>query len=445
MNQKEKKITLFFPKLEENKPYHWFPMSLLSISAVIKEAGFKAVIIDERVDSDWEEKLITECKTSIILGVSSFTGYQLKGAYYASKLIKKLYPEIKIMWGGPHISSLPFETLEDSNIDIGVIGYGDIVTKDVIDRVYNNQSLKGLNGVIYKNNGELLGNPISECKPDFSKLPQIDYNIIDIKKYINPETQAFTYISSYGCPGICTFCSTKTLRGYMKLNSKKIITDIQSLLSLYPFKKLVMYDATFFVDEPNVKDIVSYIKKSGIKEWVCDGRAVDIMRLSDNTLELCEKSNLKHIVIGLETGSQKIVEEMKKGKKHLETYKKSVERLKNYKINILSGVIFGMPNETIDDLKQTLTYLEEVKQINPNVKFSTTFFQALPGTELFEYVKNVMNIKFPSTLEEWAKYGETNHYVYNHSVKTQYLDASIRDEYLNIYEEFWSKHEDWRA
>lgn len=441
---KTKKVVLFFPKLEEYKPAHWFPISLLSISAPMIEKGFDVVIVDERVDENWQEKLLEECKNALLLGVSSFTGYQLIGAYTASKLVKEKYPDLKIFWGGPHVSSLAKQTLENENIDICIIGYGDLTTTRMLEKIYNGENPDGIDGVLYKDNGIIYGNPEPEVNPDLSYLPQINYNLVDIHKYINPETKAFVYLSSYGCPGICTFCSTKELRKFIKLNPDKVIKDIDNLLTLYDFRKLIMFDATFFVDENNVRQIISYIiEKKQIKEWLCDGRAVDLLKMNDDIFEMLEKSRLQSLVIGLETGSQKIVELMKKGKTHLERYKKIIEKLKDYSFDIHSGVIFGMPEETLDDLRATLKYLEEVKEINPRLQFSTTFFQALPGTEMFDYVQKEMGIKFPTNLIDWVEYGKDNHYVYNQATKTQYLDAAIQNEYLKIYTEFWDKHQDW--
>lgn len=441
---KTKKVVLFFPKLEEYKPAHWFPMSLLSISAPMIEKGFEVVIVDERVNENWKENLLIECKDAILFGVSSFTGYQLIGAYAASKLIKKTYPDLKIFWGGPHVSSLARQTLENENVDICVVGYGDLSTIKMLEKIHQGENPDGIKGILYKENGKIYGDGEPEAHPDLSNLPQINYDLIDIHKYINPETKAFVYLSSYGCPGICTFCSTKELRKYIKLSPEKVIKDIQNLLNRYNFKKLVMFDATFFVDEENVRQIVSYIIESNqIKEWVCDGRAVDMLKMSDDTFDLLEKSNLKAVVIGLETGSQRIVNIMKKGATHLERYKKIIERLKDYSFDIYSGVIFGMPGETIEDLKLTLQYLEDMKKINPKLNYSTTFFQALPGTEMFDHVQKEMGIKFPTNLVDWVEYGKGNHYVYNQATKAQYLNDSVRDEYLKIYNEFWNKHKDW--
>lgn len=441
---RSKKVVLFFPKLEEYKSAHWFPISLLSVSAPMMEKGFEIVIVDQRVDNNWKEKLLTECKDALLLGISSFTGYQLIGAFDASKLIKETYPDLKIFWGGPHVSSLAEQTLENENVDICVIGYGDLSTTKMLEKIYNGERPDGIKGILYKDNGKIYGDPEPEAHPNLSNLPQINYNLIDIHKYIHPETKAFVYLSSYGCPGICTFCSTKELRKYIKLSPEKVIKDIDNLLKMYDFKKLVMFDATFFVDEDNVKKIVSYlIQNKQIKEWHCDGRAVDMLKLSDETFELLEKSNLSAVVIGLETGSQRIVDIMKKGTTHLERYQKIITKLKDYNFHIASGVIFGMPGETIDDLKLTLKYMEEMKAINPKLKYSTTFFQALPGTEMFDYVQKEMGIKFPTSLVEWVDYGQKNHYVYNQATKTQYLDASIQGEYLKIYNDFWAKHKDW--
>ena len=82
------KVILFFPVINPGTDYHWFPFSSLVLGTNIKKAGFNAVIIDQRTNRNWKDLLIKESKDAVCVGISSMTGYQIKGGLEASKLIK---------------------------------------------------------------------------------------------------------------------------------------------------------------------------------------------------------------------------------------------------------------------------------------------------------------------------------------------------------------------
>jgi len=440
MNNKSK-VVLFFPKLEPYKPFHWFPISLLAIAAPVIAKEFKVVIIDERIDKRWKARIKKECKGALCLGMTAYTGYQLIGALNASKIIKKKFPDLPIIWGGPHVTNLPLESIKNPLVDIIVLGYGENSFTEIISRLVNKNNLNGIDGIYFKIGSKIFKSPNIFAKINLNEFSRIPYELIDIDKYINPKRRAFIYISSYGCPGICSFCSTQFTRRFINLNFNKVIKDINFVLDKYNFKNLVLFDATFFINENRVIALANFFKKKEkLEGWICDGRALDLLRLKDSTFEILVKSKIKEIVIGLESGSQKIINIMKKGDDHLAIFKKVLKRLSNYKIDVVSGVVFGIPGETLDDLKLTLEYIKKIELINPRFRVSTTFFSPLPGTELYNYINRNFDFKFPKTLEGWAKLGKKNHYVYNQFVDTPYIPANIKGDYFKIYDNFWKKN-----
>lgn len=435
------KIVLFFPKLEPYKPFHWFPISLLAIAAPIVARGFKVIIIDERVDRKWKAKIKKECRGALCLGVTAYTGYQLIGALNASGIIKKKFPDLPIIWGGPHVTNLPLESIKSSLVDIIVLGYGENSFSEIISCLVNKKNLDGIDGIYYKSGSKIFKSSNIFAKININEFSRIPYELIDVNKYINPKSRAFIYVSNYGCPGVCTFCSTQFTRRLINNNFNKVINDIDFVFNKYNFKNLVLFDATFFINESRVTALANYFsKKEKLEGWTCNGRALDLLNLKDSTFEVLVKSKIKDIGIGLESGSQKIINIMKKGNEHLTIFKKVLKHLSNYKINVISGVVFGIPGETLDDLKLTLEYIKKMESINPGFRVSTTFFSPLPGTELYAYIIRDLNFKFPKTLEKWAELGKKSHFVYNQFVDTPYIPLRIKDAYFKIYNNFWKKN-----
>ena len=438
----KKKVVMFFPKLEKYKTFHYFPISLLQICASLIEKGVECKIIDERVNQNYEEELLSEMEDAICFATTSLTGFAVTRALKVSKLIKNHFEDIPIIWGGPHATALPKQTLESKYVDIVCIGYSDYIFTELIISLLSRNNIRNINGIGIKNkSGEIIINqPLYNEKFNTEKMPQMPYWLIDVPKYINPETKRFMYVSSYGCPGICTFCATKNQRRWIPLDLKKVKKDIEYLLSNYGFKEIVFFDATMFTLRDRLLEIADFLKKYDIK-WIADGRAIELYKWELEDIEKLVQSGLEQATIGLETGSERIVNIMKKGTKHLEKFEIATRKLTQFNIKQVSGLILGTPGETISDLKETIAYVRKIRDINPNFRISSTFFRPLPGTELYNVLIE-QGFKMPKTLEEWAEEGDKTHYRYNEWMDIPWIDSRTKTEYKRIYNEFMEENVD---
>lgn len=381
------KTLLFFPKLEEHKNFHHLPITALAVASELLSRGHEVVIHDERVNDPLT--LPQKINTADEIMISAFTGYQLSQAYKFAKLVKETTTK-QITIGGPHATALPDQTLESRYIDNVFVGEFD--------------------------SGKNL-------------LP---YHLIDIEKYVNPATKRFIYVTSYGCVGVCTFCSTKNKRKLKFLELNKVEKDIDNLMNIYPFEETVFFDATAFTIQERAHRIAEIMAKHKLR-WIADARAPEIARLDDGILKDIVDTRLMQLTVGLESGSPRVVQLMKKGKYHLEDYKKAAKRLSNYNITMASGVIFGTPGETLDDIKQSIDYIKEIKRINPNFRISTTFFKPLPDTLMADMAKQYGH-KEPESLEEWVNQGDGSHYNYNQWNDVPWIED--QEKYKAIYNDF---------
>lgn len=357
-----KKIVLFFPFLEEGKDFHWPPVSLLALGAVFKKDGFEVCIIDERVEPTADEILRRELRDALCLGITAFTGFSLGRSVRIARICREVSAALPIIWGGPHVTALPEQSKKSSLVDDVVEGYGELEFLEKVKKIAAGEDYKFF--FVDKN---LFFKKLMSID-----MPPIPYDCIDFKKYVNPTTKASIYLTSYGCPGQCTFCSTKTLRRWVPLSLIKVKKDIDNLFVAYPFKQIVFYDATFFVDLERAMEIVKYIQKYDVS-WLSDARTYEVALFDKNIIEQLEDSLLKSITIGLETGSKHVIKIFNKGEGHIERMYKIINNFKDSPININSGIIFGSPGETIEDLKATLKIVKELKSIKKILKLAPLF------------------------------------------------------------------------
>jgi anaerobic magnesium-protoporphyrin IX monomethyl ester cyclase len=428
-------VLMFFPKLEENKDFHYAPISLLSVAAPLVHGGFECKIIDERVDKNYLDLLSKYVREASCVFLTAYTGYQVTRAYEVAKYIKKNFPEVKLVWGGPHVTHLPDQSIESDFVDIIFWGYAETSIIDLIIAINSGEDLSKVDNLYYKDKNKKVISTTKNTNISLTDFADIPYDLVDIFKYINPATKRFIYISTYGCPGICTFCATKTRRKWLPIIIDKVKRDINCLMSKYEFKECVFFDATLFTIEKGVIDISELMMNYDIK-WISNARSQEIYNTSEEILSQIIKNGLKQLTIGLESGSENVVNIMKKGKDHLYKYEKVAKKLSKFDIKLASGLIFGSPGETIDDLKKTIAYVKKIKKINPNFFISSTFFKPLPDTILYDVVRE-KGTRLPDTLEEWAKVGASSHYRYNEWMDCPWMNEIDAEEYRLIYEEFF--------
>jgi len=426
---------MFFPKLEPYKDFHYMPISLLSVAAPLVRAGFECKIIDERIECDALDLLNKCLSTASCLLITAYTGYQVQRAYETAKYVRQNHPNIKIIWGGPHATHLSEQSIKSDVVDIVFCGYAESSIVDLITAINSDKDISGIYNIYYKDKtGKIYATP-KTCSIDPKTFADMPYDLVDPLKYINPATKRFIYISTYGCPGICTFCSTKTRRPWMLIDIEKVKRDIKSLMSKYDYKECVFFDATLFTFKERALELSRMMKEYGVR-WIADARAQEIYNIDEDMLGQLVENGLKQVTVGLETGSDHMVDIMRKGEKHLLRYKESAQKLSKFNIKLTSGVIFGCPGETIDDLKQTIAYVKGIKKINQNFFISSTFYKPLPDTVLFDVVRQ-KGYTVPDSLEGWASLGESSHYKYNEWMDNgPWMQEVDLKEYKEIYDEF---------
>jgi radical SAM superfamily enzyme YgiQ (UPF0313 family) len=205
-------------------------------------------------------------------------------------------------------------------------------------------------------------------------------------------------------------------------------------MSKFDYKECVFFDATLFTVENRLLELSDLMKDYDLK-WIANARSQEIYNTSDKILQRVIDNGLIQLTVGLESGSEKIVDIMKKGRDHLYKYEKVAEKLCKFNVKLASGLIFGSPGETILDLNKTIAYVKKIKEINPNFIISSTFFKPLPDTILYDVVQQKGTI-LPHTLREWAKVGASSHFRYNEWMDCPWMNETEVKEYRLIYEEF---------
>lgn len=439
------KVLIIMPKIDEGKDFHHFPFGCLAIAAPLEKLGIDYDIFDERVSG--ESAIIDKLGEYAIVAVSMFTGYQTYRGHYWLKTIRAHNPQAITIVGGPHVSALPEETARSPLVDFAIAGYGENSFANLVLNILSAKDVAyarqmKLPGVYSKHAANVIGMPTPKKYKDieWSVLP---YHRLDIPAYLNPKTRRVMYVSQYGCPALCTFCATPETRKWASKPLEIVYQDLETLDQLTEFRQLCFFDATLFTNRKRTMELVAHLdNRFPGRQWLADARAAELIHYTDDDLAAIKRcrADLTMLVVGLETGSVRLAEGLvKKGRGHLRNFYEVAKRTHTAGITLTSGVVFGFPGETLDDLQQTIDYVREIRKIHPGFRISTTFFRALPGTELYDKVRAMGHVT-ASSLEEWAELGSGSHYEYNKWSDPPWMTKSEIDRYQEGYRRFIDEH-----
>ncbi|MCI0501718.1 MAG: B12-binding domain-containing radical SAM protein, partial [Epsilonproteobacteria bacterium] len=309
--------------------------------------------------------------------------------------------------GGPHATVLPTTLIE--HVDAVVLGEGEHIFTDLIKK-YPRGNISKVNGIWYKKNGKINKNNQREYITNLDELPHPARDLLNMKKYIktwhvldsiNPKLQGTNFIASRGCPFNCSFCQP-TLKNIF--GSKIRIRSPENVVEEISFvKDKYNIDGFNFVDDTPTFDkkwVIDFCKKLKEKDldllWGCNTR---IDTVNENLLKIMYDAGLRKLHIGVESGSQRMLDEIYHKGIKLEDAKKTIITAKKIGINTMTFFMLGGPTEKKKDVEKTIRFACSLDA--DEATFSIT--SPLPGTELYEYTKERYNVS--NNYDDFDYYG----------------------------------------
>ncbi|MFH1415436.1 MAG: radical SAM protein [Elusimicrobiota bacterium] len=297
-----------------------------------------------------------------------------------SEELKKRFPEKMMLLGGIGPSGVAEQLVRKFEfIDVVAVGEAEDTIVEVV--ASGSAGLKDIKGIVYRQNGEVYVNERRPHITDLDRIPKPAYHIIDFSK----QYQIASVLTQRGCPFGCHFCSLSHFDGSkVRFNSiENVVEEMIMLDREYGMKHMFFVDPTFTVNKQRTLDLCRRIKMENLSiKWFCMTRAEC---MDEELLEALSTSGCETIFYGLDTGSNRVLEKIKRGdnvEKWLEIIKKSTD----YIDIVETGLMWGFPFETLDDFKDTLDirrYLEEDLKCGVQLRW----LEPYPVTKLYEQYK----------------------------------------------------------
>lgn len=359
-----------------------FPWGLSVLSALYQKAGVKVTILDGQVLQLRKEKLLTEIDKYDfdIAGISAFST-QYPAVKLFSEHIKK-NRKVPVIVGGPLATYQAELCLKTCDVDVCVIGPGEISGIEILKHW---DDLGRVDGIVFKKNNELIFTNQQRKFFNLDETPMPDFSLFDIKQYLSQDNayarkshtggyNSMTFVTTRGCPYNCYFCS-KSIKGFASMSPIKIYNMLSALKSELNLEEISMGDELFLSSKSKFREMAPLLKKLKLR-W---GGQARVNLVDKEFLDMIKNSGCIGLGYGIESGSQKILDNMNK-----KTTVKQIEFAMKYtqalKIPVKVQLIFGYPGEDEETLNETIDLFKRVD--HPGRRFNV--ITPVPGSKLYD-------------------------------------------------------------
>ncbi len=323
----------------------------------------------------------------------SLISYDYIASYALFERIKRDFPSITIMVGGPHVSTLREQVLQDClSIDYGVVLEGEWPLIEFLQ----GRSLQSIRGLIYReDDGQIVFNGEREFISDLDEIPFPRFSKFEFEKYKSlfgdePGATHVSIITSRGCPYQCIFCPSKATIGrrFRPRSAKNVVDELEYWYGR-GYRRFAFQDDNFTLIADRVYEICDEIGKRKLKIKFSLGSGVRADRVDYALLKRMKESGCYMVSFGVEAGNDRVLKVLKKGER-LETIERAMKDACDLGYDVRATFLVGSPTETWEDIEDSVRLALRYPLV------SVGFFNVVPfpTTELFRYIEQTPGCYF---------------------------------------------------
>jgi anaerobic magnesium-protoporphyrin IX monomethyl ester cyclase len=376
------------------------PLWCRLIAGYVRDRGFTVEIIDSEAESLGPEALARKVaeRQPRLVGMIVFghqpsaSTQQMAAAGPACAAIKQIAPEQKIIIVGGHIAALSERTLAEEAVDFACNSEGPVTVEQLLNVLRDGEAddLRTVQGLVYWQDGSIRSNPAPALIKDLDKdLHGNAWDLLPMDKYRAHNWQCFgdlasrkPYASIYtslGCPYKCTFCCINAPFGtnrYRMRRPEAVVAEIDLLHNRYGVKTYKIIDEMFVLNERHVLGICDLLIERAYDLNIWAYARVDTVK--PHMLSRLRQAGVRWLALGIESGSEHVRDGAEKSFNQQEIID-IVRQIQAAGISVIGNFIFGLPDDDLTTMRQTLDLALEL-----NCEFAN-FYSAMayPGSPLY--------------------------------------------------------------
>jgi anaerobic magnesium-protoporphyrin IX monomethyl ester cyclase len=297
----------------------------------------------------------------------------------AGKAVRMRHPDILLILGGHHISTMPLTLPRE--FDIGVLFEGEKTFKEIVDFYISSGKTKdfitGQKGIVRHEGGGIKINGQNELIEELDAIP---FPVIE-------DDEPPYLFTSRGCPYNCAFCYSSSFWKKVRFFSAGyVVSEIEYIMEKFPgIKNIIIWDDLVCADRERFSEIVKMMEERKIPERVSFGFAVRANLVDDKMCGLLKRMNVSHVSFGAESGNDRILKILKGERSGVASNQNAINLLNKYGIPVACGFVIGCPSETETELQDTFDFILNNVGQRKIVIGIVNILMPLPGTKMWEY------------------------------------------------------------
>jgi anaerobic magnesium-protoporphyrin IX monomethyl ester cyclase len=373
-----------FNSLKQGMDSGWIGHGLASLSACAKKEGFSIDLIDLRALAGWEEfRQEIERRSPDVVGLTMMS-VDYNPVMESVAIIKEVNPHILTVVGGPHPTAEVDSVLSNPMIDYVVLAEGEITFTNLLRAVQEGR--RPANRVLPGIHPDLNSLPFADRELFLEEWRRWGYDLDTPEVPFVPELPPpfLTIIAGRGCRYKCNFCKpAEDLifgKGTRRRSVGNVIQELKELREKYHFASFMFHDDCLLEDHRWCEEFSRAYRAEGFTQpFFCQSRT-DLIVHYEETVKMMRDHGLRGLFVGFESGSDRVLRFIKKGT----TRQRNLEAAricKKYDLTIWANYMLGLPTETEEEIRETISML---KEIDPDY-YSPAFYTPHPGSELYDY------------------------------------------------------------
>jgi len=407
-----------------------YPVYLAYVVAVLEKAGIEVEFIDAVVEemsiSDFAD---AAAKTNPDMVVIECSTPSIKYDLLTAKSLKERMSDVFTVLIGSHPTFFHREIMRDNpQVDAICKGEFDLIVRDLAVAFSNGHKLDKVKGITYRDGQGVQENEDRPLIKNVDELPFPARHIVKSEYYRQGTftgKRCTTMVSSRGCPHRCTYCLwPKTLYGnrFRARSAENVVAEIEQVVKDFHIDEIYFDDDSLALNRARILRICQLINQKGIEvKWIPQCR-VDSM--DDEVVGAMKKAGCHYIRFGVESGSQKMLDIMKKGTT-LAQIERAFDLCRKVGIRTQAFFLLGIPGETSQTIRETIEF---AKKLRPD---SAQFAVVVPhpGTELYEICKSKGWLQY----ESWEDFSAGNCLIETEKLSRKDVERARIQAYREFY------------
>ncbi len=330
-------------------------------------------------------------KQTDLIGISNLYTFAFPLISSLSKEIKNAHPNIPIVIGGAHASSLPEVTLADPSVDYIILSEGEESFLQLCRGLNGNGDIRDIDGFGFKEKSVCHINPKTRFIKELDLIPFPKRDLLPMENYQKIEEphgavrgRWTTMIASRGCPFACSFCNTPKIwqRKWRARSPQNVINEMKELIDVYDINDFHFEDENMSASKKWIAEYCETLIDNKLDVGWQLSNGIRAEAVTHDVLSRMKASGLSNLGVAPESGSKRILSDVIHKQLNLKSVEEAVFNASELGVTITAYFIIGFPDETRNEINQTIRFARKLAKLGLD-ECSINTFQLVPGCELF--------------------------------------------------------------